>query len=124
MRVWERVSGEFLGNLFQPPPQGKFCLAAYGILGQFGLRLEFVIAVGSNLTPTPQPSMSIRPMKLIAAGLLALMVGEATAQAGGPAVGASPIPRDTLSNTTAAAASVAVAAALGMWLSSHTAANH
>jgi len=68
--------------------------------------------------------MSIRPRKLIAAGLLALMVGEATAQAGGPAVGASPIPRDALSNTAAAAASVAVAAAIGIWLSSHTTANH
>ena len=58
MRDWERVSGKFLGNLFQPPQQGKFCPApqlgaAYGILGQFGLKLEFVIAVGSNLTPTP-----------------------------------------------------------------------
>jgi len=27
MRDWERVSGEFLGNLFQPPQQGKFCPA-------------------------------------------------------------------------------------------------
>jgi hypothetical protein len=68
--------------------------------------------------------MSIRPRKLIAAGLLAVIVGEATAQAGGAAVGASPIPRDTLSNATAATASVAVAAAIGMWLSSHTTANH
>jgi hypothetical protein len=68
--------------------------------------------------------MSIRLKKLIAAGLLAVMVGEATAQAGSPAVGASPIPRDVLSNTAAAAASVAVAVAFGMWLSSHTTANH
>jgi hypothetical protein len=68
--------------------------------------------------------MSIIPKRLIAAGLLAVMVGEATAQAGGPAVGASPIPRDVLPTTAAAAASVAVATAVGMWLSSHTTANH
>jgi len=68
--------------------------------------------------------MSIRFKRLIAAGVLAAMVGEATAQAGGSAVGASPIPRDTLSNTAAAAASVAVAVAIGAWLSSHTTANH
>jgi hypothetical protein len=68
--------------------------------------------------------MSIRPKRLIVAGLLAVIVGEATAQAGGLAVGASPIPRDTLSNTAAAAASVAMAAAIGMWLSSNTTANH
>jgi hypothetical protein len=70
------------------------------------------------------PIMSIRPKRLIAAGLLAVVVGEAAAQAGGPAVGASPIPRDAVSNATAAAASVAVAAAIGMWLSSQTTANH
>jgi len=68
--------------------------------------------------------MSINPKRLIAAALLAVMVGEATAQAGGPAVGASPIPRDALPTTAAAAASVAAATALGMWLSSHTTANH
>jgi hypothetical protein len=68
--------------------------------------------------------MSISPKKLIAIGFLAVMVGEATAQAGGPAVGASPVPKDALPNAAAAAASVAVAAAIGMWLSSHTTANH
>jgi len=86
------------------------------------------MGAGGRELESPRPLhlaiMSIRPERLIAAGLLAIMVGEATAQAGGSAVGASPIPGDVLSNTAAATTSVAVAAAIGMWLSSHTTANH
>ena len=68
--------------------------------------------------------MSLRAKRIIAAGLLVVVVGDATAQAGGPAIGASPVPREVLTNTAAAVASVAVATAIGMWLSSHTTANH
>jgi hypothetical protein len=68
--------------------------------------------------------MSIRPKTLIAIGLLAVMAGEATAQAGGPAIGATPIPKDAVSNGAVAAATLAAAAAIGMWLSSHTITNH
>jgi len=68
--------------------------------------------------------MSIKPKRPIAIGFLAMMVGEAAAQAGGPAIGASPIPRDAPANAAVAAVTVAAAAALGMSLSSHTTTNH
>jgi len=69
--------------------------------------------------------MSIRPKRLIAIGFLtAMMVGEAVAQAGGPATGTSPIPKDAPANAAVAAVTVAAAAALGMSLSSHTTSNH
>ena len=57
-------------------------------------------------------------------GIFAAAAGVNFTVGGGSAVGASPIPRDVLSNTAAATMSVAVAAAIGMWLSSHTTANH
>jgi len=68
--------------------------------------------------------MSIKPKRPIATGFLAMMAGEAAAQAGGPAIGASPIPGDAPANAAVAAVTVAAAAALGMSLSSHTTSNH
>jgi len=69
--------------------------------------------------------MSIRPKRLIAIGFLAVvMVGEAAAQAGASAIGANPIPRDATQNAAVAAVTLAAAAALSTWLSSHTTTNH
>jgi len=68
--------------------------------------------------------MSINLKKLISIGVLAVVAGDATAQAGGAAIGASPVPKDAVSSGAVAAATLAAAAAIGIWLSSHTTANH
>jgi len=68
--------------------------------------------------------MSINLKKLISIGVLAVVAGDAMAQAGGAAIGASPVPKDAVSNGAVAAATLAAAAAIGIWLSSHTTTNH
>jgi hypothetical protein len=68
--------------------------------------------------------MSIKLKRLIAIGFLAVMVGEAAAQAGGAATGASPMPKDAVQNGAVAAATLAAAIAFGMWLGSSAPTNH